>query len=139
MAGKKPENIKSTSPADYKGTDKDVDNSTPDPDKGSQQPLPDQPQQQQPEFMKAPDPAPPPQTPAPEHVPNDAAAAKEKAAGESAKTPAGSPKITIEGEGQCVIHVDGAVQYLERGKSIKVDDATLAALDAAAVPYKKGK
>ena len=48
MADKKSEkpaeNVKSTSPADYKGTDKDVDKTkdkNPDPDKGSQHPIPD--------------------------------------------------------------------------------------------------
>ena len=45
--------------------------------------------------------------------------------------------IVIEGEGQTVIHVDGEVQYLEQGKPIKADEATLAALDAAGVEYKK--
>jgi hypothetical protein len=59
-------------------------------------------------------------------------------AGEPEKsTPSGSHKIIIEGEGQTVIHVEGAVQYLEQGKPITVDDATLAALDAANVEYKK--
>ena len=55
-----------------------------------------------------------------------------------APEPEGRDKmIVIEGEGQTVIHVDGEVQYLEQGKPIKADEATLAALDAAGVEYKK--
>lgn len=165
------ENIKSNSPADFKGTDKDVDKSkdkNPDPDKGSQQPVPDKVNPTKPEAAEggktveqqkegapseappaekaaeksggeAPDQAPPPDTPAPDPVPEAGSeATKDEAAGEpDDSTPSGSHKIIIEGEGQCVIHVDGAVQYLDKGKPIKVDDATLAALDAAEIEYKK--
>jgi hypothetical protein len=65
-------------------------------------------------------------------------AAKEQEAGEPVP-PAGSHKITIEGEGSVPVYVDGAMTRLPRGEPIKVTDAQLAALQDAGIVKGKGK
>ena len=65
----------------------------------------------------------------------DADKSEEQDAGEPVP-PAGSHKITIEGEGTVPIIADGAMSRLPRGEKIEVTDAQLEAIKKADLKFK---